>query len=35
MKQFTWHAGHLPKGMYFCRVQAGKETRTFKIVKNW
>jgi hypothetical protein len=24
-QQFTWHAGDLPKGMYFCRVQVGKE----------
>ncbi len=33
-QQFRWHAGDLPKGMYLCRVQAGKETRTHKIVKN-
>jgi hypothetical protein len=33
-QQFTWHAGHLPKGLYLCRVQVGEETRTLKIVKN-
>ena len=33
-QQFTWHAGDLPKGMYLCRVLAGEETGTFKIIKN-
>jgi hypothetical protein len=32
-QQFTWHAGDLPRGLYFCRVQAGKETSTLKIIK--
>ncbi len=32
-QQFTWHAGHLPKGLYFCRVQAGEKTITQKIIK--
>jgi hypothetical protein len=33
MKGFTWNAGNLPKGIYFCRVQAGQETFTKKIIK--
>jgi hypothetical protein len=33
-QQFTWHAGHLPKGLYLCRVQVGEEIRTLKIVKH-
>jgi hypothetical protein len=32
-QQFTWHAGDLPKGLYFCRVQAGQEAFTQKIIK--
>jgi len=32
-QQFTWHAGDLPRGLYFCRVQAGKETSTRIIIK--
>jgi hypothetical protein len=32
-QQFTWHAGHLPKGLYFSRVQAWNETHTQKIIK--
>mgnify|MGYP001068190210 CR=1 FL=1 len=32
-QHFTWHAGDLPKGLYFCRVQAGKEVTTRKIIK--
>ncbi len=33
-QQFTWHAGDLPKGLYFCRVQAGNELATRKILKH-
>jgi hypothetical protein len=32
-QQFTWHAGHLPRGVYLCRVQVGEQTRTQKIIK--
>ena len=32
-QQFTWDAGHLPKGLYFCRVQAGREVITRKVMK--
>ncbi len=32
-QQFTWHTGNLPKGLYFCRVQAGREAFTQKIIK--
>jgi enterochelin esterase-like enzyme len=32
-QRFTWHADHLPKGLYFCRVQVEEETRTQKIIK--
>ena len=32
-QQFTWHAGDLPKGLYFCRVQAGEEFSTQKLIK--
>jgi len=32
-QQFTWHAGRLPKGLYFCQVQMGNEIRTQKIIK--
>ena len=32
-QQFRWDAGDLPKGLYFCRVQAGQETTTQKIIK--
>jgi S-formylglutathione hydrolase FrmB len=33
-QRFAWHAGDLAKGLYFCRVQAGNETRMHKIIKN-
>jgi hypothetical protein len=32
-QRLEWDAGHLPKGLYFCRVQAGQETFTQKIIK--
>jgi hypothetical protein len=32
-QQFRWDASHLPKGLYFCRVQVGEETITQKIIK--
>jgi len=32
-QQYGWDAGDLPKGMYFCRVQAGLEITTQKIIK--
>jgi len=32
-QQFTWHAGDLPKGMYFCRVQAGGNNAVVKVIK--
>ncbi|MBW6474383.1 MAG: T9SS type A sorting domain-containing protein [Anaerolineaceae bacterium] len=32
-QRFRWDAGDLPKGLYFCRVQAGKEIFTQKIIK--
>mgnify|MGYP001138399013 CR=1 FL=1 len=32
-QQFTWYAGDLRKGMYLCRVQAGKEVALRKIMK--
>ncbi len=32
-QQITWYTGHLPKGMYFFRVQAGEEAITQKIIK--
>jgi S-formylglutathione hydrolase FrmB len=32
-QQFTWHAGDLPKGLYFCRVQTGEEFSTQKLIK--
>jgi hypothetical protein len=33
-QQFNWHAGHLPKGLYFLRVQAGEELTTRKVIKH-
>jgi len=33
-QQFTWHAGHLPKGLYLCRVQVGEELTTRKVIKH-
>ncbi|MBW6492524.1 MAG: T9SS type A sorting domain-containing protein [Lentimicrobium sp.] len=32
-QQFTWHAGDLPKGLYFCRVRMGNESTTQKLIK--
>jgi hypothetical protein len=32
-QQFTWDAGHLPKGLYFCRVQAGGNNAVVKVIK--
>lgn len=32
-QQYRWDAGDLPKGLYFCRVQAGNETFIQKIIK--
>jgi photosystem II stability/assembly factor-like uncharacterized protein len=32
-QQFGWDAGDLPKGLYLCRVQVGKEKTTQKIIK--
>jgi enterochelin esterase-like enzyme len=33
-QQFRWDAGDLPKGLYFCRVQAGKDMKMLKIIKH-
>jgi hypothetical protein len=33
-QQFSWDAGELQKGMYFCRVQAGNEMKMLKIIKH-
>ncbi|MBW6492529.1 MAG: T9SS type A sorting domain-containing protein [Lentimicrobium sp.] len=33
-QQFSWDAGDLPKGLYFCRVQAGQEWMARKIIKH-
>ena len=32
-QRFTWHAGDLPKGLYFCRVRMGNESTTQKLIK--
>jgi len=32
-QQFTWDAGDLPKGIYFCKVQTGQKTAAQKIIK--
>ncbi|MFO7614735.1 MAG: T9SS type A sorting domain-containing protein, partial [Bacteroidales bacterium] len=32
-QQFTWHAGDLPKGMYFYRLQAGGNNAVVKVIK--
>ncbi len=31
--QVTWNSAHLPAGMYFCKVHAGQEVSTLKILK--
>jgi len=33
-QHFTWFAGHLPGGLYLCRVQAGNEVVAKKIIKH-
>lgn len=33
-QQFKWNSGDLPKGLYYCRVQAGNEVVTRKIIKH-
>ncbi|HMT10412.1 MAG TPA: T9SS type A sorting domain-containing protein, partial [Ignavibacteria bacterium] len=30
--EITWHAGSLPSGVYFCRLNAGKYSGTIKLV---
>ena len=31
---FDWETGALPEGLYFCRLQAGRQTQTIKLVVN-
>jgi hypothetical protein len=33
-QQFGWDAGDLPKGLYFCQMQAGNEMKMLKIIKH-